>query len=292
MAGPIPGPGLRRGEQEMITELAPAKINLALHVRAKRPDGYREIETLFAFCRDGDLLEIEEAPADRLTIVGPFADGLSTSDNLVLAALAAMRDQPFGDIPPLAITLTKNLPVAAGIGGGSADAAAMIRLLDRHYVHNGDNKELVLATAHLGADVGACIVGRTRIGLGVGTDLRMAPDDLAGCPVLLVNPRVPLATGSVFKAWDGVDRGPLSPGTARETALAGRNDLEEPATGLCPVIAEVLAALRQTDAWLVHMSGSGATCFALFDDEAARFAAHAEIAAEQPGWWCLESTLA
>jgi 4-diphosphocytidyl-2-C-methyl-D-erythritol kinase len=276
----------------VITEPAPAKINLALHVRARRPDGYHEIETLFAFCRDGDRLDVEQAQADRLMIVGPFAEGLSATENLVLAALAAMRHQPFADIPPLDITLTKNLPAAAGIGGGSADAAAMIRLLDRQYVQNGDNRELVSATAHLGADVGACIVGRTRIGQGIGTDLHMAPDDLAGCPVLLVNPRVPLATGPVFAAWDGVDRGRLPQGTAREIAMAGRNDLEEPALRLCPVIADVLAALRRTDAWLTRMSGSGATCFALFDSEAARAAAHAMISAAHPGWWCLESALA
>ena len=275
-----------------ITELAPAKINLALHVRARRPDGYHEIETLFAFCRYGDDLAVEEALADRLSVVGPFAEGLSATDNLVLAALAAMRDLSFGDIPPLHITLAKNLPVAAGIGGGSADAAAMIRLLDREYVHNGDNRELVLATTHLGADVGACIVGQTRIGLGVGAELHMASDDLAGCPVLLVNPRVPLSTGAVFNAWDGVDHGPLPQGTAREIALAGRNDLEEPAIRLCPQVAEVLTALRRTDTWLVRMSGSGATCFALFDGEAARSAARTAITAAQPDWWCLESTLA
>jgi len=274
----------------MHTEPAPAKINLALHVRARRPDGYHEIETLFAFCRDGDRLEVEEADADRLTIVGPFAGGLSTTDNLVLAALAAMRR--LGDIPPLAVTLTKNLPVAAGIGGGSADAAAMIRLLDRHYVHVDDDNELVAATTQLGADVGACIVGRTRIGQGVGTDLHRIPDDLTGCPVLLVNPRVPLATGPVFAAWDGVDRGALSSGTARAVALAGRNDLAAPAIGLCPAIADVLAALRRSDAWLVRMSGSGATCFALFDREADRAKTRAALAAERSDWWCLESTLA
>ncbi len=273
-----------------ITEPAPAKINLALHVRARRPDGYHDIETLFVFCRDGDRLAVEEADVDRLTILGPFADGLSTTNNLVLAALVAMRR--LGDIPPLAITLTKNLPVAAGIGGGSADAAAMIRLLDRHYLHIGDNKDLVSATAHLGADVGACIVGRTRIGRGVGTDLHMAPDDLAGCPILLVNPRIPLATGPVFAAWDGVDRGPLSRGSAREITLAGRNDLEAPAVRLCPAIADVLAALQRSGAWLTRMSGSGATCFALFDSDAARSQARAAIAAEHPDWWYLETSLA
>lgn len=275
-----------------IVELAPAKINLALHVRALRADGYHEIETLFAFLRDGDLLEAAEAQADGLTIIGPFAEGLSATDNLVLAALDAMRRPPFGGVPPLAMTLTKNLPVAAGIGGGSADAAAMIRLLDRHYVHNGDARELVLANAHLGADVGACIVGRTRVGRGVGADLQMTVDDLAGCPVLLVNPRVALATGPVFAGWDGVNRGPLSDGSARDIALSGRNDLEPSAIGLCPVISDVLAALGQTDAWLVRMSGSGATCFALFADETSRSAARAAISTAQPDWWCLESALA
>ncbi|MEO5866608.1 MAG: 4-(cytidine 5'-diphospho)-2-C-methyl-D-erythritol kinase [Sphingomonas sp.] len=276
----------------MITELAPAKLNLALHVRARRNDGYHEIETLFAFCRDGDRLEVEEASADALTIVGPFATGLSSDDNLVLAALSAMRRLAPGGIPPLANTLTKNLPVAAGIGGGSADAAAMIRVLDRQYSRLGDNIELARATAYLGADVGACVVGGTRIGHGVGADLGASLDDLAGCPVLLVNPRVALATGPVFAAWDGADRGPLPVGTAREIATAGRNDLEAPALRLCPAIADVLAALSRTDPWLRRMSGSGATCFALYDSPAARTSAAHAIVAEYPGWWCLETMLA
>lgn len=260
-------------------------------MRRRRDDGYHELETLFAFAADGDVLTVAEADADRLEIDGPFAAGLSTTDNLVLAALESMRSPPFGGVPPLAIRLTKNLPVAAGIGGGSADAAAMIRLLDRHYVHNGDNRELAIANANLGADVGACIVGRTRIGRGTGAELHMAADDLARCPVLLVNPGVPLATGPVFKAWDGVDRGPLPEGSAREIALGGRNDLEDPAIRLCPVIADVLARLRDSDAWLVRMSGSGATCFALFDSLEARASAATTVRTARPGWWCLETVL-
>jgi 4-diphosphocytidyl-2-C-methyl-D-erythritol kinase len=272
-------------------EPAPAKLNLALHVRRRRDDGYHALETLFAFGADGDMLAVEEADADTLTIDGPFAAGLSTSDNLVLSALGSMRALQPGAVPPLAITLTKNLPVAAGIGGGSADAAAMIRLLDRHYVRSGDRRALVSANAHLGADVGACIVGRTRIGLGVGAELHDAPDDLAGCPALLVNPGVPLSTGPVFRAWDGVDHGPLPDGSAREIAMAGRNDLEAPAIRLCPVIADVLAQLRASDAWLARMSGSGATCFALFDDLDARARAAGAIRVARPDWWCLETVL-
>jgi 4-diphosphocytidyl-2-C-methyl-D-erythritol kinase len=276
-----------------VRETAYAKINLALHVRARRGDGYHELETLFAFVDAGDVLTVREAEEDRFTIGGEFAPGLSFGpDNLVLMAMAQMRKRVWPGkpaVPPLAVHLEKNLPVAAGIGGGSADAAAMIRLLDRHFVQNGDAKELCLASQHLGADVAACIVSQTRIGIGRGEQLACpAADDLAGTPVLLVNPGVPLSTGPVFKAWDGVDRGPMPGGTARDIALAGRNDLEAPALTLCPVIGEVLVALRETAPILARMSGSGATCFALYEHEAARDAAAAGLPA---GWWRMAGKL-
>lgn len=277
----------------MVTETAYAKINLALHVRGRREDGYHELETLFAFVDAGDELTVAEADADSLTITGEFGDGLSNGpDNLVLQALNFMRGMVrpgMAPIPPLTIRLEKNLPVAAGIGGGSADAAAMIRLLDRHYVRNGDMKELVIASNHLGADIGACIVSMTRIGTGLGWELAMpADDDVRGTPVLLVNPRVPLSTGPVFKAWDGQDRGALTEGPASTIAREGRNDLEAPAITLCPVIAEVLAALQDTAPGLARMSGSGATCFALYDTPAARDAAAAAMPA---GWWTMAGRL-
>ncbi len=274
-------------------ETAYAKINLALHVRRRREDGYHELETLFAFIDAGDVLTVAEAEADSLTIKGEFGEGLSSGpDNLVLQALNFMRGMVrpgMTPIPPLAIRLEKNLPVAAGIGGGSADAAAMIRLLDRHYVRNGDMKELVIASSHLGADIGACIVSMSRIGTGLGWELAMpAVDDVRGTPVLLVNPRVPLSTGPVFKAWDMVDRGALPEGPASRIAREGRNDLEAPAISLCPVIAEVLAALAETNPWLARMSGSGATCFALYDTTEARDAA---AAAMPEGWWTMAGRL-
>lgn len=270
-------------------ETAYAKINLALHVRRRRDDDYHDIETLFAFVDTGDEISVEIAENDSLSINGEFAAGLSNGpDNLVLQALEQMRTMMApGDarLPPLAITLQKRLPVAAGIGGGSADAAAMIRLLDRNFVHNGDNKELVLATHSLGADVGACIVSQTRIGTGLGWHLQMPyDDDLQGTPVLLVNPRVPLPTGPVFAGWDGVDLGPMPVGTAREIAFAGRNDLEKSAVQLCPVIADVLAAMYDTQPLLARMSGSGATCFALYDTPKQRDAAVDMLPA---GWWKL-----
>lgn len=274
-------------------ETAYAKINLALHVRRRRDDGYHELETLFAFVDGGDELTVETADTDSLYICGEFGEGLSNgSDNLVLQALAVMRAlaaEKGALIPPLSITLEKRLPVAAGIGGGSADAGAMIRMLDAHFLHNGNQGELVAATRGLGADVGACIVSETRIGSGLGWELdEPAIDDLQGCPVLLVNPRIPLSTGPVFKAWDGLDRGPLPEGNVREAALSGRNDLEAPALTLCPEIGIVLASLRATQPILARMSGSGATCFALYETIEQRDAAQREM----PGmWWTLSGRL-
>lgn len=274
-------------------ETAYAKINLALHVRRRRADGYHELETLFAFVDAGDELTAEPAATDSLTISGVFAEGLSNgADNLVMQALAQMRGmvapgQPA--IPPLAITLDKRLPVAAGIGGGSADAGAMIRLLDRHFLRKNDTKALVLATRSLGADVGACIISQTRIGTGLGWELQPpSADDLRGLPVLLVNPRIPLSTGPVFKAWDGEDRGPLPDGSPREIALMGHNDLEKPAIALCPVIEKILEALHGTAPLLARMSGSGATCFALYESPEARDTAQKLL---PPEWWTLAGRL-
>jgi 4-diphosphocytidyl-2-C-methyl-D-erythritol kinase len=280
----------------LLSETAYAKINLALHVRRRREDGYHELETLFAFADEGDELTVEVTEVDSLTITGEFADGLSNGpDNLVVRALEKMRTMVFPHrepVPPLAITLNKKLPVAAGIGGGSADAGAMIRLLDRHFVRNGDVKELVTATHSLGADIGACIVSQTRIGAGLGWELHMPlSDNLCGTPLLLVNPRIPLATGPVFKAWDGVDRGPLPRSSARDIALAGRNDLEKSAISLCPEISRVLEELRGSGALLSRMSGSGATCFALFETADQRDAAQIAIANACPGWWTMSSSL-
>lgn len=276
------------------SEPAYAKINLALHVRKRREDGYHEIESLFAFVDRGDVITAAPSGADRLTITGDFADGLSNGpDNLVLRALDLLRQLgPSGEptIPPLAITLEKNLPVASGIGGGSADAAALIRAVARHFPlwGAGDNRELILATRSLGADVGACIVSETRVGRGLGDELAMpGEDDVAGMAVLLVNPLVPVPTGPVFAAWDGIDRGPLPGGSVLAAARAGRNDLEAPARALCPDIDDVMAVLRAQLPLLSRMSGSGATCFALFADMEQCEAAESRIAADHPEWWTM-----
>lgn len=268
----------------MLRETAFAKINLALHVRRRREDGYHALETLFAFVNAGDRLEARPAARDELRVAGEFAGALDNPfDNIVARALSAL---PHG--PGWAVTLDKALPVAAGLGGGSADAGAIFRMVKR--AHGLPENWQALA-AGLGADVPACVASRMCLGLGTGTDMYPVEDDLAGTPVLLVNPRVPLATGPVFRAWDGVDRGALPVGTASAIASAGRNDLEAPAISLCPPIADVLAVLRQTGARLVRMSGSGATCFALYDDDAALRRAAAAVAAAQPAWWQLSGAL-
>lgn len=272
-----------------------AKINLALHVRARRADGYHEIETLFAFVDGGDAIAAAVSDADDLTIEGPFGDGLSAgADNLVLRVLALLRDR-YGAarVPPLAVRLTKTLPVAAGIGGGSADAAAMARLVRAHFLPDVGDAALARLVGTLGADIAACVASATCLGVGTGAELSPVPElALGGTPVLLVNPRAPVATGPVFAAWDGTDRGPLFTGAdLRAQLFAARNDLQRAAIAQCPAIADILTELGGLGPWLARMSGSGATCFALFDAPAERDAAAAAIAVRHPGWWQMTGAL-
>ena len=264
-----------------LKEPAPAKLNLALHVRGKLPDGRHRLETVFAFCTDGD--QVAAAPADELTLQvdGSFASDLgSIEDNLVLRAARALQ-QRSGVSEGAAIALTKSLPVAAGIGGGSADAAAALRLLTRMWGINPSHATEVAPT--LGADVPACLLSMTARGDGAGDELELVNAGVSGTPVLLLNPRVELSTADVFAGWNGEDKGPL--GDWR----AGRNDLETPAVEQVPLIGAVLAWLSvQPGVELARMSGSGATCFALFDSEQARDQAEVAVPRE---WWRLASFL-
>jgi len=265
-------------------ETAYAKINLALHVRAREADGYHRIETIFAFCEDGDRLTVDEGDSLTLSVAGPFAGGIGAgSDNLVLRAARALRER-FGVERGAALGLDKRLPVAAGLGGGSADAAAALRLLSRWWGIVAEEGELLGIAGGLGADVPACLLSRTARGEGRGD--RLSPwerGDVSGAPVLLVNPLVPLATSAVFRAWDGVDRGPL------ESLDGARNDLEPAAISLVPEVADVLRALQ--GASLVRMSGSGASCFGLYAGESERDSAAERIGASNPGWWRLATSL-
>ncbi|MDX3908504.1 MAG: 4-(cytidine 5'-diphospho)-2-C-methyl-D-erythritol kinase [Sphingobium sp.] len=270
-------------------EIAHAKINLALHVRLRRRDGYHDIESLFAFAEDGDRL-VATSRADgavNLTIDGPFGDGLDTGPhNLVLRAAMALKEQSESRAGA-DIRLTKNLPVASGIGGGSADAAATLRLLGRLWHSEAD---LVSIAARLGSDVPACLMSRTLVGTGRGEalDLRDIPQ-LPGAPLLLVNPGVGLSTAAVFGGWDGVDRGALDASDLSTISRLGRNDLYPSAAEFVPVIKEVLKRLsEQPGVQLARMSGSGATCFALFDSISTRDCAAAAMSAD---WWVLPTRI-
>jgi 4-diphosphocytidyl-2-C-methyl-D-erythritol kinase len=264
------------------TEIAPAKLNLALHVRGRLEDGRHAIETLFAFCTDGDRLSGVEAEEISLSASGPFAAELGEADdNLVIRAAQALREHS-GTRGGARLHLIKNLPVASGIGGGSADAAAALRLLTAMWTIDPAHASAVASS--LGADVPACLLSMTARGSGAGdlVELVEAPG-IAGRPVLLVNPRVQISTPQVFAAWDGVDRGPL--GDWR----LGRNDLEAAAVELAPQIGLVLAWLSaQPGAELVRMSGSGATCFAIFATEEQRDLADEAVPRE---WWRLATHL-
>jgi 4-diphosphocytidyl-2-C-methyl-D-erythritol kinase len=272
-----------------LTEPAPAKLNLALHVRARNADGYHDLESIFAFVDFGDTLHV--APADTLSLAidGDFADAIIDDDNLVLRAARALATAA-GRPAAGALRLKKRIPVAAGLGGGSADAAAALRLLARHWQLDWSLARLAEIGAGLGADVPACVHGRLQFGTGRGDRLTpLSRPDLAGTPVLLVNPRTAVPTGPVFAGWDGVDRGGLDP-AAPLAAL--RNDLAAPAIALAPVIASVIAALgQQPGATLVRMSGSGATVFALFESAAARDSAAHALSVQCPAWWCAATRL-
>jgi 4-diphosphocytidyl-2-C-methyl-D-erythritol kinase len=266
-----------------ITEVAPAKINLALHIRARRPDGYHDIETLFAFAHEGDMVTVTGADRDSFTVTGPFAPGLEGGDNLVLRARDAFR-ATIG-CPPVAIALDKNLPVASGIGGGSADAAATLRALAR-LTGVAEDPRLHRIARTLGADVPACLHGLTALATGRGDDLQSLPP-LGDLPLLLVNPLVPLSTARMFAAWDGVDRGPIArTGTALERARPAGNDFTRGAVESAPVVAQVLMHIADAPGCtFARLSGSGATCFGLFENEATRDVSAAAARANR--WWAL-----
>lgn len=272
-----------------LTETAYAKINLALHVRARRSDGYHELETLFAFVDTGDRLEATDADDVKLSISGPFSSDIECNDSNLVIQTANLMRQHFNVQAGASLTLQKNLPVSSGIGGGSADAAAAARLLNRLWRLDASDIELEVLLAPLGADIPACVASRTVIGGGTGTDLRpVAQDTFAGMPILLVNPLEPVATSAVFANWDGVDRGALGAHGAMSTMLEGRNDLEPMAMAICPAITEILKALKQTCPRVARMSGSGATCFALYDLIDNRNEAEKCI---NPAWWRLAGKL-
>ncbi len=272
-----------------LTEAAPAKVNLTLHVTGRAPDGYHLLDSLVVFGPAADRLHAEPAETLTLELTGPFAAGLAAeADNLVLRAARALAGWA-GRVAGAALVLEKTLPVASGIGGGSADAAAALRLLARLWDLHPDPATLAALAAGLGADVPVCLASRPARMAGIGEVLSAAPT-LPPCGLLLVNPGVAVATVDVFRARAGAFSPPavLPSGWPDAAAMARdlaalSNDLEAPALAVCPAIAPVLAALRALPGCrLGRMSGSGATCFGLFDDAAAAEAAAARL---PDGWW-------
>lgn len=251
-------------------ETAYAKLNLGLRVLGRRSDGFHDIETLFAFAEDGDRLTVGPGTGLSLSVTGEFADRLGRAeDNLVLRAANLLGGTD------AALNLEKRLPVAAGLGGGSADAAAALRLLNRWWDLRLGKAELLALARRLGSDVPACFLSSAVRGTGRGDELEPSQTPLAGKPLLLVNPGIAVATADVFSRWRGLP--------------SMGNDLEPPALEVAPVIGEVLETLRsQPGTRLVGMSGSGATCFAIFEDAEARDSAEASLPRR---WWRLATRL-
>ncbi len=277
-------------------EYAPAKVNLYLHLIGRRADGYHLLDSLVVFADIADELRADPADSLSLTIEGPFAAGLAAEpDNLVLCAARALAAEA-GVIPRARLVLHKNLPVASGIGGGSADAAAALRLLCRLWQVAPDPAALARLAAGLGADVPVCLAGRATRMAGIGERLAPAPV-LPKCGLVLVNPGVAVATAEVFRARRGAWSlaAELPAGWPDAGAMATdlgklRNDLEPVAVSLQPVIGDALSSLAaEPDCLLARMSGSGATCFGLFPDADAAALAVAHVA--RSGWWCWAGTL-
>lgn len=276
--------------------LAPAKLNLYLHVTGRRPDGYHLLDSLFVFADIGDRVAATPADGLSLTVTGPFAGALAAeADNLVLRAARALAEAA-GIAPKAALTLEKNLPVAAGLGGGSADAAAALTALSTLW---GLDLPLDDIALRLGADVPACLHGRPCLVSGIGETLQSAPGLGGPLHVVLVNPGLPLETRAVFGARSGdfsrpepLDR-PCA--NAFDLALAlkpRRNNLEPPARFLMPEIDDVLAALNdRSGCLLARMSGSGPTCFGLFADARSADLAVRRLNMGETGWWVAKTVI-
>jgi 4-diphosphocytidyl-2-C-methyl-D-erythritol kinase len=278
-----------------LASFAPAKVNLTLRVTGRRPDGYHLLDSLVVFAEIGDRLTVAPGPDLSLTVTGPFGAGLAAEpDNLVLRAARGLAAAA-GIVPRGALRLEKNLPVASGIGGGSSDAAAALRLLAKVWGISLPDETLVGLALGLGADVPVCLALRPVRMAGIGEVLAPVPA-LPPLGMVLVNPRVACPTAAIFRAraaagagFSATDAVPPAAHFATPASLAAAlgasgNDLEAPAITVAPVIAVVLAVLRaQPGCLLARMSGSGATCFGLFPDAAAAASAARGLTGE--GWW-------
>ncbi|MCZ4429608.1 4-(cytidine 5'-diphospho)-2-C-methyl-D-erythritol kinase [Agrobacterium sp. SOY23] len=274
-------------------EAAPAKINLALHVTGQRADGYHLLETLVTFTEAGDVIRIRDTDADSFSISGPFGDLLSAGDggnNLVTRARDMLRDALASTgqaVRPVDIHLEKNLPVASGIGGGSADAAATLRGLLRHWSATIAPEKLASLALKLGADVPMCLASRPLIARGIGEDIE-AFTDLPELFMVLANPLKAVSTPEIFRRLQN-KANPHLPAHATigwmDFLDQSRNDLQPPAQALLPEIGEITGLLSEEGAALVRMSGSGATCFGIFHSFDAAKNAETSLRKKRPGWY-------
>lgn len=278
--------------RERVALLAPAKINLALHVTDRRADGYHLLDSIAVFADVGDRVEIEAANTLTLSVTGPFASHApGDSTDLAWRAAAAFFEHT-GTKPAAAIRVEKNIPAGAGLGGGSSDAAAVLKGLDRHFETHLPDEALAAIGLKLGADIPMCLAGHALRARGIGENIRSI-EGWPPLPLLLVWPGRPVSTAAVFAGLRRRENAPLPDshvawGPAEMAGLLAsyRNDLEEPALAIAPEIGKALDALRATEGCLLaRMSGSGSACFGIYstDDEANKAAA--ELKAIRTGWW-------
>ncbi|HWU62367.1 MAG TPA: 4-(cytidine 5'-diphospho)-2-C-methyl-D-erythritol kinase [Ensifer sp.] len=286
-----------------LSELAPAKINLALHVTGQRDDGYHLLETVVTFSDAGDVVTVEAAQVDSFSMSGRFSQGLSreavgSDGNLVLRARDALREAMADEglsAPPVAIHLEKNLPVASGIGGGSADAAATLRALLRHWHAAPAAATLDRLAIRLGADIPMCMVGKPLMASGVGENIALLPE-MPSFHCIVANPLQPVSTPQVFHRLTEKSNPPMGPlpvlsGTADWLGWLGslRNDLEPAARQVQSRIAELSGLMKDTGAALVRMSGSGASCYALYETEAQASESLEKLTAARPQWFFMQT---
>lgn len=275
------------------SRIAPAKINLALHVTGKRTDGYHLLESLVVFAEFGDRIAVTHAPSDRLEITGPFSAGIGDDvDNLVVRARAALRDR-YREYAArtVCIRLEKNMPVASGIGGGSSDAAATLKALSALYNLDVDSDGLCDIGLTLGADVPMCVYGTPLVARGIGD--RIEPvNNFPALDMVLINPGVSVATAAIFALLEKPVSQPLpriteqlSFGAVLDFLASTQNDLQAPALDSAPQIGKALEAITQAGAAFARMSGSGATCFGLFERQDAAEKAAAAISRFHPDWF-------
>ncbi|TVQ29534.1 MAG: 4-(cytidine 5'-diphospho)-2-C-methyl-D-erythritol kinase [Geminicoccaceae bacterium] len=275
----------------VVEEAAPAKLNLDLYVLGRRQDGYHELDSIVAFTTFGDSLTARAADGFALTLEGPFAPALDAAGESLVRRAAFGLAELVGCAPNAALTLTKRIPLAAGLGGGSADAAATLRALQRLWQIEPPTAALYALATSLGADVPVCLAGRPARMHGIGDRLDAAPP-LPPLELLLVNPGAPAPTGAVYQSLTAADFAPPPPRTPADAWLMqGRNALEPAALRVQPAIAPVIAALAATDATLVRLCGSGATVFAAYPDPTTADTAARTIQTTQPHWWLQRTRL-